>query len=116
MAKITQRIIKHFKQYKTKTAFHTDNKFGIFLQPERTKAQSYCVVEEYISTLITAITSYMTLISHPSQRTLPRHDIGDSHGTIEGTLLDNSRKIKYSNEMGKIFLLENHKTKFTLQW
>ena len=89
MAKITQRIIKHFKQYKTKTAFHTDNKCGIFLQPKRTKAQSYCVVEEYISTFITAVTSYMTSISYPSQRKPPRQEIGDSRGTIERNLFDN---------------------------
>ena len=55
MVKIKQRIIKHFKQYTTKTTFHTDNKSGIFIQPERTKAQSYCVVEKYISTSITAV-------------------------------------------------------------
>jgi len=116
MAKITQRIIKHLKQYKTKTACHNDNKYGIFLQPERTKAQSYCMEEEHISTLITAVTPYMTSISYPSQRKPPKHEIGNSHGTIKGNLLDNSRKIKYSNKLGKIFLLENHKTKFKLKW
>ena len=87
MAKITQRVIKHFKQYKTKTAFHTDNKSGIFLKPERSNAQSYCVVEKYVSTLITCVTSYMMSVSYPSQRTPPRREIGDSHGKIEGTLL-----------------------------
>jgi len=69
------------------------------------------VVVENISTLINAVTSHMTPISYPSQRTPPRQEISDSHGTIERNLLDNSRKIKYSNVLGKIFLLENHKNK-----